>query len=767
MAIWWKPGRHIFWFGDGTMHSVEQPIVKDIVLVGGGHSHVTVLKKFGMAPLPGVRLTVITPDAHTPYSGMLPGMIAGHYTFDEAHIDLGPLCRFASARFVRASVIGLDLASRQVFCERRPPIPYDLLSINSGSTPDPVDIPGALGRVIPVKPVSEFLVQWEALETRIKEQPRRRIGIVGAGAGGVEMVLSVQFALQSTEGGPESQPEFHLVTGDADILPTHNNSVRKTFCRILDERNVHLHTGFRVDRVKDDGVVSGDRSLLLDEIIWITGARPAPWLAESGLAIDDHGFMVVDRTLRSTSHRDIFGVGDIATMVGLPRPKSGVFAVRQGPPLENNLRRAARGQPLGDYRPQAAFLSLISTGDKYAVASRGRWSAEGAWVWKWKDWIDQRFMKNFNELPEMEPVTSAPALVVAESPEAQAELGAQDMRCGGCGAKVGAAILSNSLATLQISNRDDVLVGLDAPDDAAVIAVPPGKVIVQSVDAFRTMIDDPYVFGMIAANHCLGDLYAMGAEPQSALALASVPFGLRQKTEDTLTQMMRGATKILNEANCALVGGHTGEALELSLGFSVTGLIDAERVTRKAGMQTGDVLILTKPLGTGTLFAADMRGKAKGRWMQAAVETALQSNRDAARILREHGATASTDVTGFGLVGHLLEMITASGVAAALEIDAMPTIAGALETLGLGFVSSLQRENALRQAAIHDPDRFAEDPRFALLFDPQTAGGLLASVPVAAAMSCIETLREAGYGVAANVGRVVAISGGEPHIEIR
>ena len=758
MAARWEPGRHIFWPGDGAMHSVEQPIVKDIVLVGGGHSHVTVLKKFGMAPLPGVRLTLISPDAHTPYSGMLPGLIAGHYDFDETHIDLGPLCQFANARFIRANVVSLDLTARQVICEERPPIPFDLLSINSGSTPDPAWTPGAEGRVIPVKPVSEFLVHWEALKARVEEQPDCRIGIVGAGAGGVEIVLSAQFALQGKTRRHKGQPEFHLVTRDADILPTHNAAVRKTFRRILDERGIHLHTGFPVDRVQDDGVVSGDHTLPLDEIIWITGAHAVPWLAECGLAVDEHGFMRVDRALRSTSHPIVFGVGDVASMAEFPRPKSGVFAVRQGPPLENNLRRAARGVSLRDYRPQSAFLSLISTGDQYAVASRGRWSAEGTWVWKWKDWIDRRFMQKFNELPEMDAGTSELSAVAAASEDARAELAGLDMRCGGCGAKVGATVLTRALGSLDVPSRCDVIVGLDAPDDAAIISVPPGKAVVQSVDAFRTMVSDPYVFGMIAANHCLGDLYAMGAEPQSAMALASVPFGLRDKMEETLTQMMRGATRVLNEADCALVGGHTGEALELSLGFAVTGFIDVAQTTRKSGMRAGDRLILTKALGTGTLFAADMRGKAKGRWVQSAIESALRSNAEAARILHARGATAVTDVTGFGLAGHLTEMVRASNVAVDLAIDAVPAIDGALETLRQGIVSSLHGDNAGVRTGLIDVDWDVPSARLDLLFDPQTAGGLLASVPASAAAACLDELRLAGYADAADIGRVALAS---------
>ena len=328
------------------------------------------------------------------------------------------------------------------------------------------------------------------------------------------------------------------------------------------------------------------------------------------------------------------------------------------------------------------------------------------------------------------------------------------MRCGGCGAKVGANLLARTLGGLKPVIRDDVLIGLDAPDDAAVIAVPPGKVLVQTVDHFRAILDDPYLFGRIAANHALGDVYAMGAEPQSALAIVTVPYGPEAQVEEQLFQLMSGAARTLEEAGCTLAGGHTGEGAEMALGFSVNGLADPARLMRKSGLRPGDVLILTKPLGTGTLFAAEMRGKAKRRWIEAAIASMLQSNREAAAILQAHGATACTDVTGFGLLGHLLEMTKASGVGATLRLDALPVLDGAEETAGQGLLSSLHAANARAESGIANLDASRRHPRYPLLFDPQTAGGMLAGVPVERAEACEEALRRAGYEMTATLGVV-------------
>ncbi|MEX2449307.1 MAG: selenide, water dikinase SelD, partial [Rhodospirillales bacterium] len=357
-------------------------------------------------------------------------------------------------------------------------------------------------------------------------------------------------------------------------------------------------------------------------------------------------------------------------------------------------------------------------------------------------------------LPEM-PAAEAPAVAPGlAGPDALREISALAMRCGGCGAKVGASALERALGTLEPIERDDVLIGLNAPDDAAVVAVPPGKVLVQTVDQFRTFIDDPYVFGQVTANHALGDIYAMGAEPQTALALAGVPFGLEDKMIEDLTQMLSGALLVLNEAGAALIGGHTSEGAELSLGFALNGLVERDKVLRKGGLRPGDCLILTKPLGTGALFAADMRAKAKGRWIEHALMYMLQSNRAGARCLLEHGASACTDVTGFGLLGHLVEMTKASGTDAVIDLARVPLMEGAEETVQAGIFSSLQPQNVRLRRAIKNGSDFPDDPHVALLFDPQTAGGLLAGVPEDRAAACVAALNKLGYASAAVIGTV-------------
>jgi selenide, water dikinase len=740
------------------MQPVMHPVLKDVVLIGAGHAHVAVLRMFAMAPLPGARFTLITREVHSPYSGMLPGLIAGHYQFDEAHIDTAPLARFAGARLYQDEVVGLDLPNRRVICRHRPAVAYDVLSINIGSTPNTTEIPGASEHAIAVKPIDGFLGRFMAMQERvIRRKGHARIAVVGAGAGGVELMLSVAHRLRrevAAAGFDSAGLGFMLVTDAVDILPTFPHAFRAAFRDVLAARGIAIVAGAAVTRVEAGRLfLDTHPAVEADEILWTTQARPAPWLAGTALALDRRGFLKVEPTLRVTGCDGVFAAGDVIAFPSRELPKSGVYAVRAGPVLADNIRRSLTGRSLRPFRPQRHAMYLVSTGDGYAIGTRNGVVFRGAWVWRWKDWIDRRFMRKFNNLPEMAKSAGIPASRLADR-DALAEISAIAMRCGGCGAKVGATVLSRALSAIVPMPRDDVIAGLDAPDDAALVDTGGEKLSVQTVDYFRAMIDDPYLFGQIAANHALGDIYAMGGEPQSALAIATVPFGLESKIEADLSAMLVGANEILREAHCALVGGHTSEGAELSLGFAVNGLVPRLAALRKGGMRHGDALILTKPVGTGTLLAADMRGKARARWLMAAYAHMIQSNRCGAEVLRKHGAHAATDVTGFGLLGHLIEMVRASEVDVTIAIERIPLLEGARETIEMGIFSSLQPQNVRLRRATRDLEAAARHPLYPLLFDPQTAGGLLAAVPLECAESCIEALRAAGYGQASAIGVV-------------
>ncbi|MBD3896409.1 FAD-dependent oxidoreductase [Halomonas sp. ML-15] len=375
-------------------------MARELLLVGGGHSHVEVLRRFALTPDPEVRLTLVSRDRFTPYSGMLPGYLAGHYAFDDVHIDLAPLAEAAGARFLRDSVDGLDLAAQRVIPHDHSPLSYDRLSLNIGASPQLATVPGAAEHATPVKPIDGLNSRWLALLERLQHSPvDKTIMVVGGGAGGVEVLLAMQQRLQRLcreRGLPESLLHFCLVTRGPRPLTNHNARVQRRFARLLTQRGVALHSDAEVVRVDAGQVhIADGRILDFDELLWATQAGAAPWLADTGLTLDGAGFIRVDDHLASVSHPHVFAAGDIASMVNYRRDKAGVQAVRQGPPLADNLRASLHDRALTRYRPQRRHLALISTGDRHAVASRGPWSWSGDWVWRWKDRIDRRFMARY------------------------------------------------------------------------------------------------------------------------------------------------------------------------------------------------------------------------------------------------------------------------------------------------------------------------------------------------------------------------------------
>lgn len=749
------------------------PILKTIVLIGGGHTHAYTLKNFGMKPIPGVRLVLITRDVMTPYSGMLPGHIAGHYTKEECHIDLLRLARFAKATMIHGEACGIDFDEQRVSVKGRPSVGFDLLSIDIGSAPaamksglQTADVP-----LTPVKPIDGFSARWDCiLERVVATKKPLSIVVVGGGAGGVEMVLSMQTRLVKeleARGKSPSLVNFTVATRSHTVLQAHSPAAQRLFRDILKERQVVVETSCEVTSMKKGALVCANgKEITCNEVIWCTQAGCQSWLKDTGLQLDDKGFIAVGPTMQSKSHPEVFAAGDCCAMIDNPRPKAGVFAVRAGPPLTNNLRRLVLGQgPLEKFEPQSSFLGIIGTGDKrVCVASRGAMAMRAAWLWDLKDWIDRKWMAGYTHgLPKMEDEKKggmAQQVAAAMGEDALNVLSHASMRCGGCGAKVGASVLSQVLRRLKqeglVTTRKEVLVGLDSPDDCAVVKAPSkGKSLVQTVDFFRSFIDDPYVFGQIAANHALSDCHAMCAEAVSALAVVVVPFAVEDAVAESVYQMMAGACKQLGESKCALVGGHTCEGSEMALGFTINGVVNQDEVLNKGGMRPGDVVIITKPIGTGTVFAAEMRMEAKGAWVHEAVQSMVKSNHDAAICLMNNGATSCTDITGFGVLGHLVEMVKASEkVAIKLDLASVPMLKGAQECIDKGIFSSLQPSNLRARRALANEEEGIAMKGYPLLFDPQTAGGLLATCPKKTSKKCIKQLKELGYESACIVGTV-------------
>lgn len=718
--------------------------LKDLVLVGGGHSHAIALRMLAMRPVTGLRVTLVSPASHTPYSGMLPGMVAGHYRFEDAHIDLSRLCQWADVRFVAGQITGLDPLHRRLRLRDRPAIDYDLVSLDIGSQPELDSVPGAANYAVPVKPVADLWRRWQALRERLAHRGSEfstRIAVVGGGAGSVELALAMAHRLR------RQSVEITLYCGAPQILPGYNERARRAVMEALSKKTVAVSLNARVAAV-EQGVLhlpNGVRADF-DELFWCTGALAAPWIAASGLPVDEKGFLRVHDTLQSIADNTVFAAGDIATQINHPRPKAGVYAVRQAPVLAHNLRAAVLDKPLRTHRPQQRFLSLLSLGGKSATADKGSVSVTGAWVWHWKDRIDRKFMAHFDNLPASMSRRQWGSLVAKKA--------AYQPTCGGCGAKVGADILLNVLRELSAQFGDEIL-PLSATDDVSPIPDVGLALIYQSIDALRPLVSDPWLMGRIVAIHALSDLYASGMRPVSALALIVLGFANDELLRRELGQLLSGTLHEFQLVGCRLTGGHSMQGLELNMGLAVNGVpmaVDGHRL-KKHTAQVGDRLILTKSLGTGVLFAGQMQLRADGRDIAKAVESMLLNQHVAAKLALTHEASACTDVTGFGLLIHLQEML-GERLGAKLWVPNVPLLEGALALLEGGIRSTMHAANHAAAPAF-EIDGAIEPARVDALYDPQTAGGLLIAVPAAQASLLLKALHDAGYRHSAIIAELV------------
>lgn len=729
------------------------PFTRDVVLIGGGHAHALLLRRWGMDPLPGARLTLINPGPTAPYTGMLPGHIAGHYEREALEIDLVRLARHAGARLILGRAEGIDRAAGRVHVPGRAPVAYDLASLDIGITSDLPALPGFAENAVPAKPLAGYADRWARFVDDVAAgRATPQVAIIGGGVAGVELALASAHRL--AEAGAR-RAEVTVLESAPAALAGLGGGARRALLRHLDRRGVTLRTGVAVTAVEPGGVRLEDGTTIpAGLVVGAAGARPQGWLADTGLDLTQ-GYVTVDATLRSVSDDAVFAVGDCAHMRETPRPRAGVFAVRQAPVLHDNLRAALTGRALRRYRPQRDFLKLISTGGKGAVADKWALPLDGRWLWRLKDRIDRKFMDRLTGIAPM-PAPPPPRLAAEGVAEAL-----QEGRpvCGGCGAKLGSDALSRALAALPAPARADLRRG--AGDDAAVIDLPGGGAQVISTDHLRGFTEDPWLMARIAAIHALGDIWAMGAAPQAALATVILPQLSPRLQARTLAEVMDAAAGVFRAAGADVAGGHSSQGAEITLGFTVTGLTDGPVLT-KGGARPGDALILTKPIGSGTVLAAEMALAARGEDV-AACWAAMARPQGAAAARLARVAHAMTDVTGFGLAGHLLEMFDASGCAGVLELGSVPFLSGAIDLAARGERSTLAPENraaALPRMAL--PEGAEDDPRVALLFDPQTAGGLLAAVPGARAEAVLTELNAEG-AEAALVGRIEA---GSPRLTV-
>lgn len=698
-----------------TREALESPgTTKRLVLIGAGNAHLLVLKKWAMQPLKEVECLLVTERPTVLYSGMVPGLLAGEYRREEVEIDLVRICRNIGVSLWIDRVVGVT--SHKVLFDSRPSVVADCISINVGSKPKPIEDIGLVPLHIPLKPLNDFIKGIEEWEAGIESRLNNRFWIIGGGGSGVEVSLALKQRWRS------KSVELGIVAG---------SSLSTTFETLLKEKGVILRRDSLVQKIHADHLeLNSGEKLRYEGAVSCTGPEPI------GLQQDGTSprYIAVSDTLTSTEMASVFAVGDCAELDSLGLPKNGVYSVREGQILRDNLWAFFQERPLKPFKPQKRTLALFNVTDGRALARYGSWEGVSRFNRRLKEWIDRKWVRKFHELGK------SPMPVDRAIPS---------MLCGGCGAKVAPAVLSSALARLRIERSPSILMGVKDGEDGSVHRPPEGKVEVQTVDFLKGFMNDPFLMGEIAAEHALSDLYAMNAIPFGAQAILAVPPMNAELQEDFIVQVLSGALVALEKSGACLLGGHTTQFDSIGVGFSLTGYADPANLFLKEHLKEGDSLILTKPLGSGVLLTSLERGLLSGACQVELFKQLRQSNRDASRLCSTYGVQAVTDVTGFGLLGHLAEMCRASGVSAEIRVSDIPVMPGVEDSFRSGIRSTVHAGN---QTVLKDVEGRASIPE--VLFDPQTSGGLLIGIRQGCAKGLLELLVSKGYR-AALVGEVV------------
>ena len=698
-----------------------------LVLAGGGHSHALLLRKWVMNPgsRPNRFITLVSRHSTALYSGMVPGLVAGHYQREELEIDLRQLTDQAEVALIVAEIKGLDPLKHQLWLADRPPIRYDQLSLNVGCITNNL---GPIQRdTIAIKPLEQALTAIDEADANPLTAP---VQIVGSGLAAIELSLALR----------------HRWPSRTVSLQARTDSIHRPFQKGLALAGVSVQPASTPkERTKPSS--QGKESLDLN----CTGSYAPIWLKDSGLPVDERGRVRTEATLEVLGHSGHFAAGDCAVIDADPRPASGVWAVRAAEPLSRNLKASCNNRPLRPWRSQRQAMQLVG-----GFSRNGKPTAWALWgpiclgphalLWTWKEQIDRRFMSRLRG-----------AKMAEGNHDAQGT-----MLCRGCAAKLPADDLEAALEDAGFAKLGQ------APEDAASIPETQstdGDPVLQSVDGFPALISDPWLNARLTALHACSDLWACGAKVRSAQAVVTLPLAAPSLQRLLLSQTLSGLRSALEDQGAELIGGHTLETRShtegtLSLGVQVALNVQGSAqgpIWSKRGMQAGDQLLLSGALGMGVLFAAAMKGAVRPGDLDQALAQMNQSQHRRVELLRnlekEHPGQlhAATDITGFGLLGHLGEMLGTPSVnnpplRVQLEVEALPALKGAIELLEKGHTSSMAPANR-RAWSLLQPQPEANLPKpitlhlgaitkgshrhkaaLELLVDPQTCGPLLIAV---------------------------------------
>ena len=694
-----------------------------------------------MGSLKNARITLINPNIEHLYSSMIPGLISKRYNFEESSIDLVKFTLNANCRFFKDTLIEIEPTKKSILCEQRGRIEFDILSLNTGS--DTKIIPGSKNSTfLNLKPFHSFVSNFESWIASLDLGKKHlRIGVVGGGIASIEIILAVKKRLETKLTHITNHPKLDIffLTKEESPFSSLNTQLKKHCLKVISENNITVVSGFLASKIDTNYVLDRNgNSFYLDLGIIATGPSPQPWADISGLSLCKNGYVRIKDNLTCEQYENIFVTGDAASLSKHPDlPKSGLTAVRQGQVLVRNIQKKLNQEPLVSYKPQFLRLSLIGTTNDNAIATYGQLAFRGSIFWHLKNFIDLNFIKKFKSFKKMDNKVNL-------------ETNPQIERCGGCGSKIGSNILRSILDEFK---KDKVFSNIDSMDEDAGFSISySDKLNLHTIDGFRQLIDDPYDMGVITAHHSVSDITAMGGVPKTALALVGIPINDEKLMKNDLRLALRGLLSGLKTYSVNIIGGHTNEAESTSLALAINGVVNEERIIKKNNIKLNDRIILTQPIGTGVIFAGLMDGHTKGRWLNQVISEIKERKDNLAGLITKF-ATGCTDVTGFGLVGHLVEMTKNSPYGITINLDKIPFFEGAEEMSAKKVRSSLFPQNI---SVPHEVDKdIRDDPRFELCFDPQTAGGFLLSIEADKANLCVDALHSLGYGRCCEIGMVV------------
>lgn len=695
----------------------EIPITNDLVLIGGGHSHLSVLMKLSKKPLNGNRITLITNEIDTPYSGMIPGYIEGIYSWRDSHIDLYRLCLKLNVRFIHAEVERVSAYEKEIYFKDRPKIKFDVLSINTGIQSNNREIKGAAKYCLPVKPISKLTNNFLNKITNFKS-----IAFIGGGAGSVELALAIKKRFLNIN----QDIKITIITGKRGLLSTFPQKTKLTSLKTLEKFKIDIIEYKRVLEVKPKQIILSDKSLLkIDKAILSTNSMTPKWLAKSDILLTKDNYILVNKSFQ-TNYKYVFASGDVIDFNNQNLKKAGVFAVRSGKPLAINIRKFILGKKLVEYKFNKNYLALIGTSKRSAIATKYNLTFNSRFFFYLKKYIDQNFIKKFSDFRIRKKFTldalKTDVLNIFVKHKEKITDENDIMQCKGCAAKVPLNALKQALPKDIVSTSEDA------------VSVPGHPELYQTVDMISSIITDPFLLGKIAANHSISDMVSVNSKITSAMMILQLPLSKTEINSRDLEQVLLGANEIFKTIDCPLIGGHTmiGKDKDPIIGFSILGQKQKKIkiVKNRRKIKTKDLLILTEKIGSGLIFAGINNYLIDSYFQIDVIKQMIKGNLNFGKISNQLNILSMTDITGFGLANHLLNLIKRDNSKTGLTIypNKIPLFEGVNECLNKDIKSSLFKSNydIAQKDIIYKRDKSKLDN---ILYDPQTVGGIAFIIP--------------------------------------